>query len=360
MKGSKLWSNVFDIPKKQQEIKEKEKLFLLSEFWQGQGALQIQKEFNRVKSEVDLFASLKQELDYLNDYWEISQNDEDLGKEFNQKLKNLDEKLQQSFLLVFLTGKYDKGSAILSVQSGAGGRDAEDWASMILRMYQRYSWKNGWNTKILSQNLTEGGGPDGRIGIKEAVLEIKGEWAYGFLRGETGVHRLVRLSPFSANALRHTSFVKVEILPLIDDIGLSDILIKPEEMQIDFSKSSGPGGQNVNKRQTAVKITHLPTGLQASCQTERTQAENRKIALRILMAKVVCRNEKIKKEEIQSFRAKDVNPEFGHQIRSYVLHPYKLVKDLRTGYETSEAENVLEGDLWGFIQIEIEKLTNIG
>lgn len=333
---------------------------MLPEFWQSQGALQTQKELNKIKGEVDLIANLTQELNYLNDYWGISEHDEFLDKEFNQKLEDLEERFEQSFLIVFLTGKYDKGSAILSIQSGAGGRDAEDWVAMLLRMYQRYSLKNNWKTNILSQNLTEGGGSDGRFGIRDVVLEIKGEWAYGFLKREAGVHRLVRLSPFSANALRHTSFAKVEVLPVIDDIGSSDISIKPEEMQIEFSKSSGPGGQNVNKRQTAVKIIHLPTGLQSSCQTERTQIENRKIALKVLIAKIAQRNEKIKKAEIQSFRAKDVNPEFGHQIRSYVLHPYKLVKDLRTDYETLEAENVLDGGIEEFVQAGIEKLTNIG
>lgn len=251
----------------------------------------------------------------------------------------------------FLSGKYDQGSAILSVKSGAGGRDAEDWAFLIFEMYKRFVEKKNWSFRVLSESFGEGGGPEGRIGLKEGVMEIKGKYAYGFLKKETGVHRLVRISPFSSKSLRHTSFCKVDVLPKISKE--VEMEIKPEDLKIDTFRSSGKGGQNVNKRETAVRITHLPTGLQSSCQAERYQQRNKEIALNILKAKILQLKEREKEKELEKVKGKKVSVEFGHQIRSYVFHPYSLAKDHRTDIETSQVDDVLNGSLDKFIEKEI-------
>ena len=262
--------------------------------------------------------------------------------------------LKRIELRAFLSGEYDQGNAILSVYAGAGGQDAQDWATMLLRMYERYSAFKGFKTKILHQSFGEAGGPEGRIGTKQATLEIRGKYAYGFLKKESGVHRLVRISPFSTQKLRHTSFALVEVLPEIK-AEESEIKIRPEELKVDFYRASGPGGQYVNKRETSVRITHLPTGLTVSCQSERLQGENRKRAQDLLLSKLYQIREEEQKREISKIKNKKVLIEWGNQIRSYVLHPYKLVKDLRTNVETSKAEEVLDGQLNEFIEAEIKE-----
>ncbi len=265
-----------------------------------------------------------------------------------------EEDLKKMELRVFLPGKYDQGNAILSIYAGAGGQDAQDWTTMLLRMYERYSALKGFKTKILHQSFGETGGPEGRIGIKQSTLEIRGKYAYGFLKKETGVHRLVRISPFSTQKLRHTSFALVEVLPEIK-IEESEIKIRPEDLKIEFYRASGPGGQYVNKRETSVRISHLPTGLTVSCQVERLQGENRKKAQELLLSKLYQMRKEEKKKEISKIKNKKVSIEWGSQIRSYVLHPYKLVKDLRTNVETSKVEEVLGGKLDEFIEVEIKE-----
>lgn len=220
-------------------------------------------------------------------------------------------------------------------------------------MYERYCQRKGWQTKILHQSFGEGVGPEGRIGIKQASLEIKGKYAFGLLKRESGVHRLVRISPFSPQKLRHTSFALVEVLPEIK-IEESEIKIRPEDLKIEFYRASGPGGQYVNKRETAVRITHLPTGIVVSCQSERLQGENRKRAMEMLLAKLYQLKGEEKKKEISKLKGKKISIEWGNQIRSYVLHPYKLVKDLRTGIETADVEGILDGNLDQFIEAEIK------
>lgn len=281
-----------------------------------------------------------------------------LGKEI-ESLKNeteieiIENKLKQKEIEILFLDKYDKGNAILSIHSGAGGQDAQDWATMLVRMYERYSESKGFKTKILDQSFGEGGGPEGRIGIKSATIEVKGKFAYGLLKKENGVHRLVRISPFSQKELRHTSFALVEVMPEIKKLDEKEIEVKPENLKIEVFKASGPGGQYVNKRETAVRVKHLPTGIIASCQSERSQANNKKRAIELLYSRLYKFYKESKKKEISKIRGEKKSVSWGNQIRSYVLHPYKLVKDLRTKVETSSVEKVLNGDLDNFIEAEI-------
>jgi len=265
-----------------------------------------------------------------------------------------EEDLRKIELRVFLSGEHDRGNSILSISAGAGGQDAQDWAAMLIRMYERYGQRKGFQTVALHQSFGEGGGPEGRIGIKQVSLEIKGNYAYGFLKKETGVHRLVRISPFSAKALRHTSFALVEVIPVISKKEEAEIKIKPEDLKLETFRASGPGGQYVNRRETAVRITHLPTGIKVACQSERLQGLNREKAMKILLAKLYQLREKKVAKRLKEIKGEQVSASWGNQIRSYVLHPYRLVKDLRTGVETADVETVLDGDLDKFIDSEIK------
>jgi len=278
--------------------------------------------------------------------------DQRFVQELETKILDLENKLKTLELKTFLSGKYDNRNAFLTIMAGAGGQDSQDWATMMLRMYQRFCERKNWKTRILDQNFGDPGGPEGRIGTKSATLEIKGERAYGFLRGETGVHRLVRISPFSSQALRHTSFAKVEVMPEIEQE--KEVEIRSEDLKTEFYNSSGPGGQNVNKRETSVRITHLPTGIVVSCQVERLQGDNRKKAMAMLASRLAVMEEEKREQEIEKVRGKKISVSWGNQIRNYVLHPYKLVKDLRTGKEKTDPDSVLEGDLDEFIEAEIK------
>ena len=289
----------------------------------------------------------------ISDLKELSEERE-LEEEIGEKIKELEKKIREKEFAVFLSGKYDRGNAILSITSGAGGQDAQDWATILLRMYERYAATKGFKAQILHQSFGEGGGPEGRIGTKSATLEIKGNYAYGFLKKESGVHRLVRISPFSTKSLRHTSFALVEVLPELETEAKKEIKIRPQDLRIDFYRASGPGGQNVNKRETAVRITHLPTSIQVACQSERLQGLNREKAMKILMAKLYQLKEAGLQEKLRELKGEKISASWGNQIRSYVLHPYRLVKDLRTKVETSDTEGVLDGNLEEFITAEIK------
>ena len=265
----------------------------------------------------------------------------------------LSQKIAEKEIQVFLSGKYDKGAALLSIMSGAGGQDAQDWATMLLRMYQRYADRQGFKTNILDQSFGEGVA-EGRTGTKSVTLEIRGKYAYGYLKKESGVHRLVRISPFSAQSLRHTSFALVEVLPEISSA--EEVEVKPEELSVEVCKASGPGGQNVNKRMTAVKITHLATKITVASQTERSLAQNKENAMKMLYAKLYQLKENQRDKELAKIKGKAVAIEWGSQIRSYVLHPYQLVKDVRTGIEMSDTAGVLDGKLEELIAAEIRTI----
>ncbi len=279
--------------------------------------------------------------------------DEGLTEEMQVKYNELKTEIEKEETKNFLSGKYDKNNAILEIFSGAGGQDSQDWATMLLRMYSRYCDKKGFKTEILYQSFGEAGGPEGRIGIKSVTLEIKGKYAYGFLKKETGVHRLVRISPFSSQKLRHTSFALVSVLPELKEQDI-EIKINSDDLKIETFKASGPGGQYVNKTESAIRITHIPTGLVVSSQTERLQGKNRDNAMKILYAKLYQQREEKKEKELKEIKGGLVSASWGNQIRSYVLHPYKMVKDLRTQYETSDTEGVLDGELSGFIEAELK------
>lgn len=279
--------------------------------------------------------------------------DEKLAGEIREKIKEFENRIGKEEIKTFLSGKYDRSGAILQIFSGAGGQDAQDWATILLRMYQRYCAVKGWKTQILEQSFGEAGGPEGRIGTKSATLEVKGSFSYGFLKKETGVHRLVRISPFSSQKLRHTSFALVEVLPEIEKAD-EEIKIKPEELKVETFKSSGPGGQYVNKRESAIRITHLPTGTIVSSQSERLQGKNRDNAMKILYGKLYKLGEEKRKKELKEIKGEVISASWGNQIRSYVLHPYKMVKDLRTEVETSDVDKVLDGDLEQFVEAEIK------
>ncbi|TSC67219.1 MAG: hypothetical protein G01um101466_776, partial [Parcubacteria group bacterium Gr01-1014_66] len=250
------------------------------------------------------------------------------------------------------TGRYDKGNAIILIYAGAGGRDAEDWAGLLYRMYQRFAEQKGWKTYGIHEHWGEFQGPAG-WGIKNATLKIEAPYAYGQLKREAGVHRLVRISPFSAQSLRHTSFALVDVMP--EFVAPEEVVVKLEEIKIDFFRSSGPGGQNVNKRETAVRITHMPTGIQVASQVERSQDRNRETAMELLRARLYQLRLVQQEQERKGMHQEKVAIEWGSQIRSYVMHPYQMVKDHRTGIETAQIERVLDGDLDAFIEAEVDQ-----
>jgi len=257
-------------------------------------------------------------------------------------LDGLEKTLNDLEFKILLSGKYDRNDAILSIYSGAGGVDAQDWSEMLLRMYLKWAEKNGFKSRLIEETRGE------EAGIKSATLEISGAFTFGYLRSESGVHRLVRLSPFNSDNLRQTSFAAVEVLPVIEDI--EEVKIDPNDLRIDVYRSSGAGGQSVNTTDSAVRITHIPTGMVASCQNERSQMQNKEQAMKILKAKLHKAHLEKQEEEKKKLRGETKANEWGSQIRSYVLHPYKMVKDHRTKHETTQIEDVLEGELVGFME----------
>jgi len=267
------------------------------------------------------------------DFWQDKEKAQEILKEIREI------KIKQASL-----NKYDKGGAVVGIYAGAGGEDAEDWARILFEMYQKFSEKRKWDLKILHEHRND------TDGLRNIAFELFGKNVYGVLKGEMGVHRLVRISPFSAKKLRHTSFALVEILPsYVENI---EIEIKPEDLKIDFARSSGPGGQNVNKRETAVRVKHEPTNISVHVESERSQAQNKERAIELLRSKLFRVYQQYKKEELEKLKTTKMEPEWGSQIRSYVLHPYKMVKDHRTGIETNNIESVLGGDLEEFIEAE--------
>jgi peptide chain release factor 2 len=268
--------------------------------------------------------------------------DESLAAELEKETIAIEKEVASRELKTLLSGPYDKGNALLAINSGAGGTEAMDWAAMLERMYLRWGERRGYSTEIL--DFTEGE----EAGIKSITIAVNGLYAYGYLKAEKGVHRLVRLSPFDAAHRRHTSFAQVEVMPEVADDSI--IQINPEDIRIDVFRSSGAGGQNVQKNATAVRITHIPTGLVVSCQNERSQIQNRENALRVLRARLLSLKQEEQEKQLAELRGEFTKNEWGSQIRSYVLHPYQMVKDHRTEYETGNTQAVLDGEIDEFIE----------
>jgi len=341
------------LEKKKQKIIQLETLTQEKDFWNppvgGPNPAEISEELAELKEEINFWQEIEKEINELGEMVELGKIDEGLQKEIEEKLKNLEERFKKQEFKALFSGKYDKKNALITIYSGAGGTEAQDWAEMLLRMYTRYAEDHNFEVKILDIS------PGQEAGIKNATIEVSGHYAYGYLKGENGVHRLVRLSPFNADNLRHTSFALVEVLPEISEDIKKEIEIKPEDLKIDTFRASGPGGQNVNMRSTAVRITHLLTKVVAACQSERSQAQNKERALKLLYTKLYQKKLKEKEKEKAALRESVPSAEWGNQIRSYVLHPYKMVKDHRTKVESINPEQVLDGKLDDFIEAEIRQ-----
>jgi len=272
----------------------------------------------------------------------VAMGDPSLEEELTREINAIQQEIEKREFDAMLSGEYDRGDALLAIHAGAGGNDAQDWAEMVQRMYLRWAENRGFETETL--DLT----PGEEAGIKSTTIAINGLYAYGYLRSEKGVHRLVRISPFDSSNRRHTSFVLVEILPQVEDD--DSIQINPNDLRIDTFRSAGAGGQSVQKNDTAVRITHIPTGIVASCQNERSQTQNREMALKVLKGRLLALKQQERKEKIEELRGEYQKAEWGSQIRSYVLHPYHMVKDHRTDFEVGNTEAVLDGDLDPFIE----------
>ena len=298
------------------------------------------KKISTIRQELDEWRSLEQ---HITDTKELAElGDESLRLELEPEITEIEKVVAQKELTTLLSGKYDQGNALLTINAGAGGTDSQDWSAMLQRMYLRWAENRGYETEIL--DTTEGE----EAGIKSVTIAVNGRHAYGYLRPEKGVHRLVRISPFDSNKRRHTSFTQVEVLPQVESD--REIEINVNDLKIETFRAAGAGGQSVQKNDTAVRITHIPTGVAASCQNERSQLQNRENAMRVLRARLLEIKRQEEEKELSDLRGEYQKAEWGSQIRSYVLHPYQMVKDHRTKYETGNTQAVLDGDLDGFIE----------
>ncbi len=305
----------------------------------------LKKEQNRIEGELAGLTSLEEDVNTLEELVELAEDDESLKEELTENLKQLSNRVDKAEIKTFLSGKHDSSNAIVTIHSGAGGTEACDWVSMLFRMYSMWCDKNGYKIEIMDMQ------PGDEAGYKSITFLVNGEMAYGYLKVENGVHRLVRISPFDANKRRHTSFASVSVLPEISDDD-TEIEIDPSEIKIDTFRASGAGGQHVNKTDSAVRITHIPTGIVVTCQNERSQHKNKAYAMKILKSKLYQLRQEERKKEIENLKGEKKKIEWGSQIRSYVLHPYKMVKDHRTGVEKKDVQalSVLNGELDDFIK----------
>ena len=342
---------VFDLPAQNEEKLALQEKSEDPDLWNNpQKAKRVMKRLAVLREEIDKWTDLEERI---SDALELSQlGDESLRPELETETEAIENILSKLEFDAMLSGEYDRGDALLAIHAGAGGTDSQDWAEMMQRMYLRWAEANGFTTEILDTTLGE------EAGIKSATIAVNGSYAYGYLRSEKGVHRLVRLSPFDAAHRRHTSFALVEILPQVEEN--TEIDISNDDLQIDVYRSSGAGGQNVQKNATAVRITHIPTGIVVTCQNERSQLQNRENAMRVLRSRLLEIKNQEQEEQLAELRGEYTKAEWGSQIRSYVLHPYQMVKDHRTNYEAGNAQAVLDGKIDDFIQAYLLSKQNNG
>ncbi len=316
----------------------------MDDFWDDPGQAQkVMQELTLQQNKVKLYEDFRAEFDDVYTLWQLGmeEQDESLESEVTRGLGQLEKKLVELELEILLSGPYDRNNALVELHAGAGGTEAQDWAQMLFRMYLRWAERRGFKAEVLDLL------PGEEAGVKSATLSISGENAYGYIKAEKGVHRLVRISPFDASGRRHTSFAAVEVMPEVSED--TDVDINPEDLKVDTYRSGGAGGQHVNKTDSAVRITHLPSGTVVQCQNERSQIQNRAAAMRILRAKLLELKLRRQEEELSEIRGEQREIAWGSQIRSYVFHPYSMVKDHRTNYETGNISAVMDGELDEFI-----------
>ncbi|MFA6130930.1 MAG: peptide chain release factor 2 [Patescibacteria group bacterium] len=337
--------SVLDFEALRNDVVAGEKEMSSPDFWSDQNhARKRSQEVAQKKALVESWESFENDLQAAQDLLLEAPEGDPWITETHQALEK---RLQILEVSTLFTGSFDDHDAIVSVRAGAGGTDAADWASMLLRMIVRFAEREHWEVEVLEESLAE------EAGIKSAMIAVRGLRAYGYLQNEAGVHRLVRISPFDAEKMRHTSFAQIEVIPEIDDIEEKNIEIDPKDLRIDTFMAGGHGGQSVNTTYSAVRVTHIPTNIVVSCQNERSQQQNREVAMRVLKSRLFQQLALERKEKIDDLRGGHVSADWGNQIRSYVLHPYKMVKDHRTDYETQDVAGVLDGDIMAFIEAHL-------
>ena len=345
-----IFGGLFDLDEKTKKLNLLEKEYNNPEFWNDRKQAEEKiKEINHLKEIINPVLIIKDNIEFLSLYDDFSLKEENnnLSEQYQQIYEETLKLLKEQETVAFLGEEFDDKNAIFEIHAGAGGTESQDWAQMLLRMYLRYFDKKGFKYELIDEQ------PGEEVGIKSVSYIVKGSYAYGYLKSEKGVHRLVRLSPFDANNRRHTSFAAVEVIPEFDnDI---DINIDDSDIRVDVYRSSGAGGQGVNTTDSAVRITHIPTGIVVTCQNERSQIKNKEIALQVLRSKLYALKQKENQDKINSIKSSNSNIEFGSQIRSYVLHPYSMVKDHRIGYETSNVDKVLNGNIDEFVDSYLRK-----
>lgn len=340
-----LSGGIFDVPNKQQEITNLEEQATEPDFWNNQNQAQkVLQRLARLKETVESCSSLDDRINSMTELVDLTVQEDDpsLREEIQHELDILTSEVDKREVEMLFNGSYDESDTFLSIQAGTGGTDAQDWAEMMLRMYIRWAEKNAYKTNIVDIS------PGDEAGIKSVTLEIRGPFAYGYAKAEAGIHRLIRLSPFNSANIRQTSFARVEVMPEVDDA--PEVVIAPEELRIDVFRAAGHGGQGVNTTDSAVRLTHLPTGLVVTCQNERSQLQNKEIALRVLRGRLLERELQRQQEERLKLRGEYRQADFGNQMRTYYLHPYTLVKDHRTDQETSDVKAVLDGEIHAFLE----------
>ncbi len=339
-----------DLPAKKKELEGLNEAMTKPDFWDdNEKAAEVSQKASNLEKLIETWEKIADEAEELNALLpEIHpEKDPKAAEEFRAMVEKLKKDWRKLEISTFLSGKYDENNAVVLIHAGTGGTDAQDFAEMLLRMYLRYAEKNDFKTEIIDKSAGD------EAGIKSCTFNVKGQFAYGYLKGESGVHRLVRLSPFNSKNTRETSFVLVEVLPEIHQS--QKVEIDPDDLRIDVYRSSGKGGQSVNTTDSAVRITHIPTGLVAACQNERSQLQNKEQAMNLLHSKLMDLMERRNAKEISDLRGEKTDMSWGNQIRSYVLHPYKMVKDHRTDYEEKNPDSVLDGEIEGFIEAELKK-----